>query len=185
MSAEARGEPVGDESVVSDLAVQIEAVALERDRLASENEDLRNQLRRRQADFENFRRRSEKERSELAEYAGTEAVRALLPILDDFERALKATPESSGREGEWIKGIQIIYQRLTESLKRLGLEPFESAGKPFDPNLHHAVETVPTTEAEDHTVLEEFQKGYNFKGRLLREAMVRVAVQPPSSSAGT
>ena len=178
-------ESAVDESAVNDLGAQLEAIAVERDRLASENEELRGQLMRRQADFENFRRRSEKERSELGEFAGMEAVRAILPVLDDFDRAIKAAPESSGVEAEWIKGIQLIYQRLSDVLKRLGLEPLESAGKPFDPNIHHAVERVPTTAVEDHTVLEEYQKGYNFKGRLLREAMVRVAVRPADSSSGT
>ena len=183
--SEAGGDPAIDESAVNDLGVQIEAIAMERDRLADQNEELRGQLLRRQADFENFRRRAEKERLELGEYAGMETVRALLPVLDDFARALKAAPEAAGAEAEWIKGIQLIYQRLSESLKRLGLEPLECSGKPFDPNIHHAVETVPTTAAADHTVLDEFQKGYNFKGRLLREAMVRVAVSPADSSPGT
>lgn len=184
-AGESAAESSSDESAVNDLAIQLEAIALERDRLSAENDELRDRLLRRQADFDNFRRRIEKERLELSEYAGMEAVRSLLPALDDFERALKATPETSGPEAEWIKGVQMIYQRLSDSLKKLGLEPLESAGKLFDPNIHHAVETVPTDEAEDQTVLDEFQKGYNFKGRLLREAMVRVAVNPPVSSAGT
>jgi molecular chaperone GrpE len=178
-------EVAPDESAVNDLAVQLETITMERDRLLAEKEDLQGRILRRQADFENLRRRTEKERAEVSEYAAMEAVRSLLPVLDDFERALKAMPESTGPEAEWLKGVQMIYQRLSDSLQKLGLEPLDSVGKPFDPNVHHAVETVPTTEAEDHTVLEEFQKGYNFKGRLLREAMVRVAVTPPDSPAGT
>ncbi|MCW5982117.1 MAG: nucleotide exchange factor GrpE [Bryobacteraceae bacterium] len=156
--------------------MQLETLAVERDRLSAENEDLRDRLLRRQADFDNFRRRVERERSELGEYAGMETMRALLPTLDDFERALAAAPDVSGPESEWVKGIQIIYQRLSEALRKLGLEAIESAGKPFDPNIHHAVEMVASEDVPDHTVIDEYQKGYNFKGRLLREAMVRVAV---------
>ena len=104
-------------------------------------------------------------------YLSTEAVRALLPILDDFERATRA--ESSDKE--FGKGMQMIYQRFCDSLKKLGLEPIVSTGQPFDPHIHHAVEMVETSEAADHTVLDEYQRGYNFKGRLLRPAMVRVA----------
>ena len=158
--------------------VQLERVAAERDRLAAEADELRGQLLRRQADFDNFRRRVQREKDEFLEYAGMETVRALLPVLDDFERAVEA-----GRQGEpagagFVEGVRIIHQRLCDELKKLGLEPLESLGKPFDPNLHHAIETVPTNEADDHTVFEELQKGYNFKGKLLREAMVRVAVKP-------
>mgnify|MGYP005856165645 FL=1 len=172
----AGGEPV-DEVAVDDLAVQLESIAVERDRLASENEELQDRLLRRQADFENFRRRVERERAEFAEYAGMETIRELLPVLDDLERALKAAPVE-GPAAEYARGVEMIYQRFSDVLRKLGLEPIESAGQPFDPNVHHAVETVAGAGAEDHTVLEEFQKGYNFKGKLLRPAMVRVAVKP-------
>ena len=95
---------------------------------------------------------------------------------DDFERAIKS--ESSDKE--YSKGMEMIYQRFYDSLKKLGLVPIVSTGQPFDPHIHHAVEMVETDEAPDHTVLEEYQKGYNFKGRLLRPAMVKVAVEPGS-----
>jgi molecular chaperone GrpE len=101
-------------------------------------------------------------------------VRDMLPILDDFERALKV--ETADRD--YAKGIELIYQRMADTLKKLGLEPIETAGQTFDPNLHQAVERVQTEEAEDQVILGEFQRGYNFKGKLLRPAMVRVAVRP-------
>jgi molecular chaperone GrpE len=101
-------------------------------------------------------------------------VRDLLPVLDDFERALKV--ETSDRN--YAKGVELIYQRLYDTLRKMGLEPIESAGKHFDPNMHQAVERVPTDEGEDQTILDEFQRGYNFKGKLLRPAMVKVAVRP-------
>jgi molecular chaperone GrpE len=154
----------------------IAALTAERDQLAAEKAELQDRFLRSQAEFQNSRKRAEKERAEFAEYASTEAVRALLPILDDFERAIKT--ESSDRE--FSKGMGLIYQRFYDSLKKLGLEPIVSAGQPFDPHVHHAVEMVETEEAPDHTVLEEYQRGYNFKGRLLRPAMVKVAVEPGS-----
>lgn len=152
------------------------ALTAARDQLAAEKTELQDRFLRAQAEFQNFRKRAEKERLEFAEYASTEAVRALLPVLDDFERALKS--ESSDREFQ--KGMELIHQRLYESLRRLGLEPLEALGKPFDPHTHHAVEMAETDSAPDQTVLDEYQRGYNFKGRLLRAAMVKVAVAPTS-----
>lgn len=150
----------------------IDTMTAERDRLAAEKAELQDRVLRAQAEFQNLRRRVEKEKIEFLEYASSDAVRAMLPVLDDFERALKV--ECSDKE--YAKGMELIYQRLFDGLKKLGLEPMDAQGKPFDPHVHEAVEKVETSEVEDHTVLEEFQKGYNFKGRLLRPAMVRVAV---------
>jgi molecular chaperone GrpE len=156
------------------LEGQLAAIAAERDQLAAEKADLADRLLRARAEFDNARRRAERERSEFLQFAAMDLVKEVLPVLDDFERALKV--ETADRN--YAKGVELIYQRLYETLKKLGLEPIEAAGRPFDPNLHQAVERVETDEAEDHTVLGEFQKGYNFKGKLLRPAMVRVAVKP-------
>ena len=145
----------------------------ERDRLIEEKNDLQDRLLRRQAEFDNFRRRAERERMDVLEYANSESVRAMLPILDDFERALKI--ESA--DAEYVRGMELIYQRLSDSLKKLGLEPIETGGQKFDPHLHHAVEMVETDEHEDHSILDEYQRGYNFRGKLLRPAMVKVAVK--------
>ena len=150
-----------------------DVIKAERDGLKTERDELKELLLRRQAEFDNFRRRAERERADVLEYANTESVRAILPILDDFERALKM--ESADKE--YARGMEMIYQRLSEALKKLGLEPISSKGQKFDPNLHHAVDIVETSDVEDHTVLEEFQRGYNFRGRLLRPAMVKVAVE--------
>jgi len=150
-------------------------LSVECDRLRAEVADLQDRLLRRQAEFENFRRRTERDRSDFFEYAGMEFVRELLPILDDFERARKT--ECS--DDSYRTGIELIYQRLQDVLKKLGLEPIEVApGTEFDPNLHQAVVRLETEEAPDHAILEEFQRGYNFKGKLLRPAMVKVAVKP-------
>lgn len=142
--------------------------------LRAERDELKQLLLRRQAEFDNFRKRTERERSEYLQYAGMEMVRELLPVLDDFERALKADAGSP----EYAKGVEMIYSRLLESLKKMGLEPMDTEGKKFDPHLHQAIERVETTDAEDHIILGEFQRGYFFKGKPLRPAMVRVAVKP-------
>lgn len=156
------------------LEGQLAAVTAERDQLATEKAELADRMLRARAEFDNARRRAERERSDFLQFAAMDLVKDILPVLDDFERALKV--ETADRN--YAKGVELIYQRLFEALKKLGLEPLDSTGKPFDPNLHQAVERVETDEAEDHTVLGEFQKGYNFKGKLLRPAMVRVAVKP-------
>lgn len=153
-------------------SVSSDSVLAERDRLAKEKAELQDLLQRRQAEFENFKRRGERERSEIFEYAAMDTVKALLPVLDDFERALKVeTPDK-----EYARGMELIYQRLFESLKKLGLEPIASESPLFNPHIHHAVEMVDTKEHPDQTIIDEYQKGYNFKGRLLRPALVKVAV---------
>jgi molecular chaperone GrpE len=153
-------------------AQALEAVTAERNRLIEEKNDLMDRLLRRQAEFDNFRRRAEREKSDILEFANTESVRAILPILDDFERALKTHTSDK----IYARGMELIYQRLSESLKKLGLEPITSKGQKFDPHLHHAVDMVETADVEEQTILDEYQQGYNFRGRLLRPAMVKVAV---------
>jgi molecular chaperone GrpE len=156
------------------------AVAAERDRLADQVAELTERLLRLRADYENFRRRAERERAEVFDIAGMETARALVPVLDDFERALSvaAAGNDDGPLREYAKGMELIYQRLSDALTKLGLQAIEAAGQPFDPNLHHAVQMEQRDDVEDHTVLEQYQRGYNFKGKLLRAAMVKVAVKP-------
>jgi molecular chaperone GrpE len=150
----------------------LEAVTAERDRLLEEKNELMDRLLRRQAEFDNFRRRAEREKSDVLEFANAESVRAIVPILDDFERALK-TPTT---DKVYARGMELIYQRLSDSLKKLGLEPITTKGQKFDPHVHHAVDMVETEDVEEQTILDEYQPGYNFRGRLLRPAMVKVAV---------
>jgi len=153
---------------------QLAAVTAERDRLATEKMELYERMLRARAEFENARKRAERERSDYLQFAAMDLVKDILPVLDDFERALKV--ETADRN--YAKGVELIYQRLFDTLKKMGLEPLDTEGKRFDPNVHQAVERVQTEEAEDQAVLGEFQRGYNFKGKLLRPAMVRVAVRP-------
>jgi molecular chaperone GrpE len=150
----------------------LDQLRIERDGLKAERDELKELLLRRQAEFDNFRKRTEKERSEFAQYAGMELVRELLPIIDDFDRAMKV----DGGSSEYTKGIEMIYSRMFDALKKVGLEPIDTAGKEFDPHLHQAVERVETKDSPEGTILGEFQRGYNFKGKLLRPSMVKVAV---------
>jgi molecular chaperone GrpE len=164
-AAESQGQPPERDPLA--------AMTAERDQLAAERADMQDRLLRSRAEFDNARRRAERERSDYLQFAAMDLVRDILPIVDDFERALKV--ETADRN--YAKGVELIYQRMSESLKKLGLEPIDTEGRTFDPNVHQAVERVPTEEAEDQTILGEFQRGYNFKGKLLRPAMVRVAVR--------
>ncbi|MDQ6664670.1 MAG: nucleotide exchange factor GrpE [Acidobacteriota bacterium] len=156
------------------LQGEVAGLTAERDKLSSEKAELQDVLLRRQAEFNNFRRRTERDRSDFVQYAGMELVRELLPVLDDFERALQADSGSK----DYAKGVELIYQRMYDTMKKIGLEPIDTAGKIFDPHLHQAVEKVQTDDAEDHAILSEFQRGYHFKGKLLRPSMVKVAVRP-------
>jgi molecular chaperone GrpE len=174
---EAEELPSGDS--LSDLQAELAAVAEERDKLLNEKQELYDRLLRNQAEFDNARRRAERERSEFVQYAGMEMVREILPVVDDFERALQAGANlGDGPAKTYLKGMELIYQQLLSRLVKLGLEPIDITGQLFDPNLHQAVDRAETDEVPDQTILSEYQRGYSFKGRLLRPSMVKVAVHP-------
>jgi molecular chaperone GrpE len=166
------GNGAADPPADGSTSASLEAVTAERDRLIDENRELVDRLLRRQAEFHNFRRRAEREKSEVLEFAHSDSVRAILPILDDLERALK----THTTDKVYARGMELIYQRLADSLKKLGLESITTKGQKFDPHVHHAVDMVETADVEEQTILDEYQPGYNFRGRLLRPAMVKVAV---------
>ena len=128
-----------------------------------------------QAEFENFRKRNAKAQEEYREYALTDALKALLPILDSLDNALKTNAASLE---DFHSGIELIDKQFHDALAKLGVQPISTEGQPFDPNLHQAVQMVDTGEAEDNHVLDELQRGYKLKDRLLRPAMVRVARNP-------
>ena len=165
------GETVENNAAAEESAAGAEGGELQQ--LKTERDELRDLLLRRQAEFDNFRKRIERDRSEQSQYASMDVVRELVSVLDDFERALKTECASP----EYSRGVELIFNRMLDALKKVGLEPMVSVGQAFDPHQHQAVERVDTKDAEDNTVLGEFQRGYNFKGRLLRPAMVRVAVR--------
>jgi molecular chaperone GrpE len=145
------------------------------EKLLAEKQELMNTLVRRQADFENYRKRVEKERQQ-EHHRGIEGlIESLLPVLDAFERAL-AVQDDPGY-AEYRKGFELIYRQLWEALAKRGLERIESTGKEFNPHFHHAIERAETTEHAEGIVIAELQPGYVFHGRVLRPAMVRVATQ--------
>ncbi|MBN8731328.1 MAG: nucleotide exchange factor GrpE [Acidobacteria bacterium] len=153
------------------------SLAADLERLLAEKLELQDLLQRRQAEFENFKRRSDRERGDIFETATMETLKNFLQVLDDLERGLKSAPAEDGPAKEFAKGLELIYQRTLDLFTRLGVTSVKSEGEKFDPNMHHAVQKVESNEHEDETILEEYQKGYLFKGRLLRPAMVKVAVR--------
>ena len=144
-------------------------------KLRVERDTLIDRLARLQAEFENARKRTAREQQDFREYAVSDAVKALLPTLDSFERALQA---GAGEKSEFRGGIELIYKQLQDALQKLGLRAIPAKGEPFDPHLHEAIEMVDTTDTADHQILEELQRGYKLKDRLLRPAMVKVARNP-------
>lgn len=141
-------------------------------KLRAERDTLLDRLARLQAEFENARKRTAREQQDFREYALTDTVKTLLPILDSFERALQV---SFAEKSELRSGVELIYKQLQDALAKLGLRLIPAKGESFDPHLHEAVEMVDTTEAKDHQILEELQRGYKLKDRLLRPSMVKVA----------
>jgi molecular chaperone GrpE len=152
-------------------------------RLAADLQELRQTLLRRQADFENYRKRIEKERAEDANRHTARVVEALIPIIDGFEHALAAHRDAEYEN--YRKGFELIYKQLRDNLAKLGVERIEPLGQRFDPHSHQAMDRVETDEAEDGTILQVYQPGYVFKGRVLRPAMVRVAVHATPASKRT
>lgn len=143
--------------------------------LRAEKANYLDRLARLQAEFDNYRKRSVREQQDFRDYALAEALKTLLPILDSLDRALKTNAASLE---EYRSGIELIDKQFHDALAKLGVEPVPAAGEVFDPNLHQAVQMVETNEVADHHVIDEFQRGYRIKDRLLRPAMVRVANNP-------
>ncbi len=143
----------------------------EYERLKNERDSLLDRLARLQAEFDNSRKRIAREQSDFREYALAEAAKNFLPVLDNFNLALKANAPSK----DLRQGIELIHKQMEEVLGRMGVQPIAAQGEQFDPRLHEAIEMVETSEVPDHQVIEELQRGYKVKDRLLRPAMVRVA----------
>lgn len=164
------------QSVTADSAMADAEVG----KLAADLADLRQTLLRRQADFDNYRKRIEKERAEDSKRHTARVIEALIPIVDGFEVALAAHREAAYEN--YRKGFELIYKQFLDNLAKLGVERVEPVGQHFDPHLHQAVDRTETGEAEDGTILQVYQPGYLFHGRVLRPAMVRVAVHSAAAS---
>lgn len=159
--------PNAGEAPAADISGEQAAIL----KLRTERDALLDRIARMQADFENARKRAARELQDYREYALADAIRDLLPVLDSFERALK----TSSSPKDLRSGVELISKQLADALAKLGLRPIPTKGEAFDPRFHEAIEMVETTEAPDHQILEELQRGYKLKDRLLRPAMVKVA----------
>jgi molecular chaperone GrpE len=169
------------EAEVSDynqtLELVCEALKAETEELKSETASLKDQLLRKQAEFENYRRRTERERGDIYKRGKKEVLIEMLSVLDNFERAM--TSVANAAEEDALKlGFELIYKQFKDILTRMGIEPVESVGQFFDPHVHEAVTIEQTSEHEANTVIEEFQKGYKLGDQLLRPAQVKVAASP-------
>jgi molecular chaperone GrpE len=149
-------------------------------RVTADLEELRQTLLRRQADFDNYRKRIEKERFEDSKRATARLIEGLIPALDGFEHALAAHREAEYEN--YRKGFELIYKQLLDHFTKLGVERVDPVGKLFDPHLHQAMDRTESTEHQDGEIVQVFQPGYVFHGRVLRPAMVRVAVHPNPAS---
>jgi molecular chaperone GrpE len=148
------------------------AASAEMQKLKAERDSLVDRLARLQAEFENARKRAAREQQDFRDYALTDAFRSLLPVMDSFQRALQV---GASEKSEIRNGVELIYKQLEDAFTKLGLKPIPAKGETFDPHLHEAIEMVETSDFPDHQVIEELQRGYKIKDRLLRPAMVRVA----------
>lgn len=143
----------------------------EKDKKDQQIEELTDRLKRNMAEFDNFRKRTEKEKASMYIIGAREIVEKILPVVDNFERGLAQAPE----EDAFAEGIRMIYKQLMTTLEELGVKQIEAVGKEFDPNLHNAVMHVEDEEAGENIVVEEFQKGYTYKDFVVRHSMVKVA----------
>jgi len=157
------------------------ATRAELKRVAAENAELKDQLRRRQADFENYRKRVERERSETYNRVVADVAAKLLPVLDNLKRALEAESSVESSESDefrhFLSGVDLIYKQLNGVLDALGVKPIAAVGEPFDPHIHEAVVTEATDDYEPDTVMQEIVAGYRLGDKLIRPALVKVATR--------
>ena len=149
------------------------AESLDAETLQRERDELRDRLLRTAAEFDNYRKRVERERRELAEFAAADLIRDILPIIDDFDRALAAPGWS--KDSPARAGVELIHRRLLDTLRKRGVEPLEVVGEDFNPEWHESVGTEPAAGRRDGEVVTEVRRGYKLGGRLLRAALVKVA----------
>lgn len=137
-------------------------------------EELSDKLLRQMAEFDNFRKRTEKEKSAMYEIGAKDIVEKLLPVVDNFERGLLAVPEEK-KEDAFVTGMEMVYKQLLTMLEGVGVKPIEAIGQEFNPDLHNAVMHVEDEEAGENIIVEEFQKGYTYRDSVVRYSMVKVA----------
>ncbi|MFV2072465.1 MAG: nucleotide exchange factor GrpE [Thermoanaerobaculales bacterium] len=167
--------PVEPDPVVAEDVVQAGSAPGEVERLKTELDHVRDIYLRKLAEFDNYRKRTEREREEFRKTAGEELVKELLPVLDNFERALQ---HEEGDGGSFREGVEMIAKQLKDTLERQGVVEIDPEGEPFDPEFHEAVQRVETSQHVPGVVVWVMVKGYTFGDRLIRPAMVGVAVEP-------
>jgi molecular chaperone GrpE len=156
---------------IAQLQAQIDA-------LTAERASLYDKLLRRQAEFDNYRKRVERERGELYQHGRDDVLLQFLPVVDNFERALSSLETSEGDAEALRHGVELIHKQFKDALSKFGLEAVEAVGQTFDPYVHEAVTTEATDKHKENTVIQEFQRGYRIGDRLLRPAKVKVASTP-------
>jgi molecular chaperone GrpE len=176
-----QGSDKAESAEENQQAEQIEELKAQVEALQAENSELKNQYLRKQADFENFRKRMQREKQESVKYANSNLLQDLITIIDDFERAIRSSEESRDFES-FHSGIKMIEHQFVNMLERkYGLTRMESEGQEFDPQMHEAINMEESADVEVQTVTEDYQKGYLLNDRVLRHAKVKVAVPAPES----
>jgi molecular chaperone GrpE len=175
-----QNSPATDAVNASGAEAEVRMVSAEEfERVAAERDQLLDRVARLQAEFENARKRAEREKLEFRDYATGQVVERFLPVLDNFELALKS--ESSAEQMR--SGVELIVKQMEEVLRGLNVQPVATVGEAFDPRQHEALGTVERDDLPDHSVAEEIRRGYKLRDRLLRPAMVRVASNPKQTEA--
>lgn len=145
-----------------------------KDKKDEQIEDLTDKLTRQMAEFDNYRKRTEKEKTAMYEIGAKEVVEKILPVVDNFERGLAAVPEDK-KDDSFVAGMEMIYKQIMTSLEEIGVKPIEAVGKEFNPDFHNAVMHIEDEELGENIVEEEFQKGYTYRESVVRHSMVKVA----------
>ena len=171
--AEKEAEPAAEENAGTDKKGFFGKKKEKKDKKDEQIAELTDKLKRQLAEFENFRNRTDKEKTQMYAVGAKDVIEKILPVIDNFERGLKSIPEDQ-KDGPVASGMEMIYKQLITVLTDLGVTPIEAVGQEFDPNLHNAVMHAEDEELGENTVSEEFQKGYKYKDAVLRHSMVKV-----------
>lgn len=175
VEAEAQASPEETEAADSPAASEVEEQADDLEAPRAERDDLLARLQRVSADYLNYQKRMQRDVSQAREFANTELIEGLLPVLDDMERALAAALENHGQDDPLFSGLQMVHDKALEVLGKFGLRQVQTVGRPFDPEVHAAMMQQPSDEHPPQTVLQELQKGYTLRGRTIRPARVIVS----------
>ena len=167
-------EAEGDEAAGDEKKSRLFGRKNKKDKKDEKIEELTDRVTRQMAEFDNFRKRTEKEKSQMYEIGAKDVVEKILPVVDNFERGLQAVPEEQ-REDPFVNGMENIYKQMMTALEEIGVKPIEAVGQEFNPDFHNAVMHVEDEELGENTIAEEFQKGYMYRETVVRHSMVKVA----------